>query len=382
MKINSGKWLIVGLVLLALLIASSAASFGMTFLKSDDIVIGEGDVIDGDLFLVGKNVAVQGRVEGDLFVAAKNVIIEGHVEESAFIAGGQVSITGVVEEDVHIAAQLAEIKGSVKEDLFFMGAESHVWHSGGVGGDYIFAGNVVMTHGPVQGYIIGAGNQIYIDGEIGASATFAVKELSLSKKARIAGDLRYISEQEGDFSEGSQVSGDIVFQLADPDDHLDSIFPFVLITGAVGKVLGYFMLLVTGLAFVLFTPRWLKRLTDAIAHDPGRTAGWGAVAVFASPLGIAIAFSTVVGAGLAGLALSLYLAAMTISQIIVGLFIGRLILRKMDAEQSKVAMFGTLALGLLIVQAVRLIPVVGALVWVAAGIFGFGAMIVGESNRS
>jgi hypothetical protein len=54
----------------------------------------------------------------------------------------------------------------------------------------------------------------------------------------------------------------------------------------------------------------------------------------------------------------------------------------MDKEQSRGLMFGSLALGLLIVQAVRFIPVVGAFVWVAAGVFGFGAMVLSQGKRS
>jgi cytoskeletal protein CcmA (bactofilin family) len=381
MKTNMQKWIIMGITLFIILYAFAATSFGMTFHKDEDIVIGEGEVVEGDLFLIGKTVAFRGKVTGDLFVAAKDVAIDGHVEESAFIAGDHVVISGTVEDDAHIAAQLLEIKGYVEEDLFFIGSESHVWQSAAVDGDYIFAGGVVMTHGPVSGYLVGAGKQIYLDGEIGGSVTIAVKELMLSKRARIAGDLRYVSEEAGRLHEESVVRGEVTFKHAEADGTLDSFFPLVLITGVIGKVLGYFMLLVTGLVFIIFTPAWLKRLTASIARNPGRCAGWGAVAVFAAPAGIAIAFSTVVGAGLAGLAFSLYLAAMYISQIIAGLFIGNLVLRHKDKEQSKGLMFGTLALGLLIVQAVRLIPVVGALVWVAAGIFGFGAMVVSERKR-
>ena len=104
MKSNSSSWIIVGIILLIILHIFASTTFAMTFQKDENIVIGEGEVFDGDLFLIGKTVTFQGTVKGDLFVAAKDVAIDGHVEESVFIAGNHVVISGIVEDDAHIAA--------------------------------------------------------------------------------------------------------------------------------------------------------------------------------------------------------------------------------------------------------------------------------------
>jgi hypothetical protein len=87
---------------------------------------------------------------------------------------------------------------------------------------------------------------------------------------------------------------------------------------------------------------------------------------------------TVIGIPLGLITLALWGMAIYLSQIPVGLFIGRWIIGRFREVESRGILLGALASGLAILTLLMLIPYLGVAIWLATVLFGFGALLVSE----
>jgi cytoskeletal protein CcmA (bactofilin family) len=359
-----------------LVLFSSSSLFALVARRGGSVRVGPSEVIEEDLYLAGEEISVEGRVNGNLFCVGRTVKVLGTVKGSAMLAGNRVLIWGEVGDGVKAAARSVTLEGRVGGDLLAMGGEVYLRKGSVVKRDLVIAGRSISFEGTAEGDVRGAGQTIDVTGNLKGNAKFLVQTLSLSPTSRIGGDLSYISENEAKKDTGAVIGGKITRRLPEYRDRLKKILPFAFLFGVGGKVLGFFMALVAGLVLVLVFPKWMNGAADALQWELVSCAGWGALALFLAPIGIAVAVVMIVGIPLAVLSLLLYLIAVYASQIVVGFFIGRAILNLDEESAGKGALFGALALGLLILKLVQLIPIAGYVALLAVVILGLGAMVV------
>jgi len=141
------------------------------------------------------------------------------------------------------------------------------------------------------------------------------------------------------------------------------------------------MAFVAGLILIFLAPRRLTSIVEAIGSRPGPSAGWGALIVFVTPIAALLVCLTIIGISAGVIALVLYGIGLYLAQIPVGLFIGRWIIGRFRVVESKAAMVGALALGLVIIKLLGLIPYFGFVVGLAIVLFGLGAVVAAERKR-
>jgi cytoskeletal protein CcmA (bactofilin family) len=374
------EWVFFVLVLLLLLLPFGAA-FPFDARTGDDLTVGSGEVVDGDLFLAGETVVIDGTVRGDLYAVAQTVHIRGEIRDSATIAAGTITITGSVGQGMHAAAQELRIQGSIDGDVLAAARIIALDGGGSIDGDLISLGQRIVLGGSVSGYVLGAGSTVSMGGTVGGDSTLIVRILSLQDGARIGGDLRYISEREAVIFPGAEVVGRTVRRLPEYRDWMRTIFPFIIIAGIVGKILSFVMMVIVGLVFLLLAPSFFYGLSESIKRYPGHCAGWGALLLFGVPIGVFLAFMTLLGITLAVMASLAYGIALYLSQIVAALLIGRLLLGIRERPAQSGRLFGCFVLGLFLLRLVRFIPGIGVFVWIAAEIFGLGALLVTLAKR-
>jgi len=353
-----------------------SSAFALDARTGDYLSIGSGEIIDEDLFLAGETVTIDGTVNGDLYVAARTIMIRGTVRDSVTVLGNTVTITGPVGHGIHAAVQEMNIEGVVRGNVVALGRSISLGGAALLEGDLIAAGQKIVVSAPLQGYILGAGGIISIGNRVRGDAVFAVRTLTLQEDAVIGGDLIYVSEKEAVIFPGAKIAGRVVHRIPEYRERMKKVFPFIIIAGIVGKIMAFIMMAVVGLVFVLLAPRYMFRFSEAIKQHPGSSAAWGALLLFAVPVGIVIAFTTVVGIALAVIVAHAYLVALYLSQVVTALLIGRLLLGIRDEIAHRGHLFGAFVLGLFLVRLVRFIPGIGIFVWAAAALFGLGAFIV------
>ncbi|MGA1790071.1 MAG: hypothetical protein ACMUIM_01175 [bacterium] len=346
----------------------------------ETISIPAGEIVDEDLYAAGETIIIDGTINGDLWAFGRAVVINGDVKGSVLAAAETIHITGHLHHTIRAMCRAFDMSGQIDADVMVFAAEVNVAAQSGIGGDLLFGSSKTNIDGPVGSDILGGAGDIRISDVVYGNVKLRVKHLTLSPSANIQGDLIYSSEAKADIQSGARVAGAITYKVpvVQVKERHPQTLPFLRI---MQKVMSFIMALITGMVIILIAPKRLNSVSDAIGSNPWPSFGWGAVILFATPLATLTVFFTILGIPVAMIALALYLIAIYLSQIPVGLFLGRWIIRRFFQVESKAIMVGALALGLSILVLLRLIPFLGFFVGVAVILLGIGAMVVSEKNR-
>ncbi len=375
-KMKKFRWMPLIIVFIGLIFSSTQTGFAFVMRSGDMIIIGGDEVIEEDLFLAGNEIIINGTVNGDLYAAGRVIAINGDVRDSATLAGNRIDVSGTIGGTLHAIGDSVTIQGTIGGDLVLTARDVDVNAGSAVNGDMLTGAMNAAIKGPVKGYALIGARSVTVDSSIGRDATFGTRFLTLTKHAVIGGNLTYYSTNDAAIDSGAVVTGNLLHRVVQTRFDIRKLFPFMIMAGIAGKIAAFFMGLAVGLVCLLLVPRWFDSLAEAIRKKTGACAGWGALMLFAVPIGVVIAFSTVIGIMLGAIALFIYLIAVYLGQIAAGLLIGKMILGRFDMRESPKALFGIFTLGYFIIRLVRFIPVAGYLVFIAAALFGLGAIFV------
>jgi len=373
MSKHISKGLIILLAAVLLTFSISAPVLAADLRSGDTMTVASGEVVNEDLYVAGSTITIDGTVNGDLWAIGNTITVNGEVTGSIVAAGQTVNINGNVDHAARLAGDSVNISGNVRGDLLVFSSQTNIASKAKIGGDLIFGSGNVRVDGLVEGDIKGGGNQVAISNGVVGDIELQAENLTVASTADIGGNLTYTSENEADIQSGAKIGGKTTHNLPE----VKKAGPF---SGIGGKVLVFLMALVTGLIIILVAPGRSASIADSIRAKPWASLGWGAVILFATPVAAIIACFTVIGIPVALIALVLYAIAIYISQVFVGLFIGRWIIGRFREVESRAIMIGALASGLFIIAILRLIPFLGFWVGLAVALFGLGAVIVSETR--
>jgi len=345
------------------------------------ITVPSGEVVDDDLYVAAESITIDGIVNGDLWAAANTITVNGIVNGSVMAAGNKININGDVTHAVRAVGETININGSVGGDVLAGCGKLNIASTTEIGGDLVFGADIARIDGHIEGYIKGSGSEVTISNGVGGNVELEVESLTILSTANIGGDLTYTSEEEADIQSGAQITGATNHKVPEVKEDGAEIFPFAPFSGVLAKVMSFLMAFVAGLIIIFLAPRRLTSIVDAIGSRPGPSAGWGALIVFVTPIAALLVCLTIIGVSAGVIALALYGIGLYLAQIPVGLFIGRWIIGRFRVVESKAAMVGALAVGLVILKLLSLIPYFGFVVGLAIVIFGLGAVVAAERKR-
>jgi cytoskeletal protein CcmA (bactofilin family) len=238
----------------------------------------------------------------------------------------------------------AFVDGSTTKDVFVISGDAVI--KGRVGGDVVVIDGNAKISGRVDGDVVAlSGRATVNDG------------------ALVTGDVR--SSKDPHVSSGARVRGEV--------KHID-VTGFFTALGF--SILGFIWLAVTvstailGAALLALFRRPFDAAAATARASKGKSIGWGLLILIALPVITVVASLTLFGLPLGlGIGGGLGLLA-TLGYLTSGLFVGRLMIK---APRS---IFGAFFAGWAILRVLALIPGIGVLVWIAASIFGVGALAV------
>lgn len=410
MLTRRGAGLLLGFILLlASFIAGPAAvpALAAEIRSEDTVVIAADEVIDDDLVVNGNVIQIDGTVLGDLVANGSTVVVNGNVEGSAILAGQSLQINGTVGGSVYAGSfdltlgetaligrnlyyggfGLTLLPGSQVERSVYAGT-SQVVADGSIGGDLVIGSNALELAGSVGGDV--RGEVAAQDASIPPSVFFpnmpgTVESigpgLRIDPAAAVGGEIRV---EETDPAEMDVADGTGFLGL--PNWLLDRVGEFI------GLVL-------IAAILIYLVPRFLPAIAGELAERPWPSLGWGAllmlvllpVAIVAGGLSVVLltvlfgllTFGELVGAVLtlsgSFLAFALFaflFVAYLIAKIVVAYLVGRWILTRAGMEpSSRWVHLGYVALGALIYEILRAIPVAGWLLSLLVSLFGVGAIV-------
>jgi hypothetical protein len=373
MRNNLRRGLLITVIVFLLTAIFTVPVLAFDSRSGTNITIGSGETVNGDLYLTGTNVTIEGTVNGDVFILGQNININGLVNGGISVAGQTITVNGKVSTGARIAGQTIHIGGNIGRDLIAVGSDVMVDRAAVIGGDLNLACSTGIMNGHVAGNIRGSVNLLTIAGAVDGNVNITVSSLNITSSANIRGNLTYTSRNTVTIQSGSVIGG-TTSQIIPANHRGRGIWAGV--AGLIGlRIFGFLAIFIIGLVIIFLATRRIMQLATAVQRDPVQCLGWGALIFFATPVAAFIVMFTVIGIPLSILSLVIWGILLYLSQIPVALAIGWLILLRGRETRSRGFLVGALALGLFILYVVSLIPVVGWIFWLFVILFGLGTLV-------
>ena len=325
--------------------------------------------ITDDVYIAGKEINIDQPINGDLVVMGGTVNIFEDVSGDVLVAGGMVTIHGNVGDDVRVAGGTVTISGNIKDDVVMVGAILNLSRTATVGGSVMTHGGMVTLEGNVSENVKGTARVMNIKGWVtGSVDVHASDYLNIGPSSKIRGNLSFYSKNPAMIADG--VVGGKTERIA---PHSTLLLGFFSVTTLLVVLWNFLSLLVVGALILLILPHEFMKFPEQMKKNFWKSLGVGFLGITSGAAFVILCAFTLVGVPLAvilgfGLGVLWY-----ISQLVVGLFIGSLLLR--SKQRSVRRTYGVMALGLLISAVVSLIPVVGCIVVFILSLAAFGVLL-------
>lgn len=336
--------------------------------------------LGGDVFVAGGSVSVNQPVRGDLIVTGGNVDVDATVAGDALAFGGKVRLGSDVGGSVYGAAGQVNINAKVERNVRVAGGQVELGPKSEVGGNLSVAGGQLRLQGAVRGEVRSAGGRILIDGPVGGDVVAFNGRIELGPHARIAGKLRYRSDEELQRDPAALVTGGIekLAPLVAKGERTGNEARHARAgPGAAGAVWTLGMIVMAG-ALLAALPAFSATLARTLRQRPGASLLLGFIWLVCLPVAAVVLAITLVGIPLALFALAFYAALMPIAYVTTGVGLGDWILQRWLPHRAGRLSARIIAAALVLVALalVGAVPVLGAALGFLALIAGLGALLL------
>ncbi len=345
------------------------------FRSGDTPDVPAGVTIDDDLYLAGGDAAVLGNVTRDVLAATANLDVRGRIDGNLIAATNDVNIQGPIGRSVRIAGNNIHVLAPIGGDLVALSGSVTVEPTGSVAGDLVAAGDVDVR-GHVGGDVRASGGEVRIDAPVGGNVQANAPDIVIGPDARISGELAYRADTTPVIDPAAVVTGQTLGREFDGD-------LFGGVGDGIGRV-GFFLFrllmgLIAGLVIVLLAPRAAVSVAESARNRPWPAFLLGLALLIGVPIALALLGATLIGLPIALIGLAAYLAAIYLSQVFVGLAIGRFLLPSRWGDEGRGFNLLAMTVGVTILHGLRLTPIRFADPTIAAltAVLGLGAIVIG-----
>lgn len=339
----------------------------------EDLNYSSDKVFNGNTFIAGSNINFEAVVEGDLFIVGSEVDLdEAEILGDLYIGAGNVTLRDIKVEDIRLGSGTLIIKGSkISGDLMIGSAQVIIDENTEISGSIYAGAGTLNLEGIIGEDIRMRAGDIVIDAQIGGQVKVNADSLNIKKNSQINGKVIYTYGKEGEkatVSKDAELSGGFSQKQTSKAPAKKSILP-----NLTSFLYGLLMYWIVGLIMVLFVPVCMRRTAEILEKRPWASLGWGALALFVTPIALMILLMTFLGIPLALIGLGFYLLLLYIAKIFTATYIGIKILK---SEKKTHAPIWEMALGVLIIFILGAIPYIGGWVRFLAILFGLGILIL------
>lgn len=356
--------------------------FGYEIIRGETVVISRQQPVDGNLYIAAQNITIDQNINGDVFCAAQSVVINGNVEGSVFCAGQTVTVNGNIKGSIRTAGNTIMINREVGQNVMAIGAAINLGEDARVGWDLLIGAGSAVVRGDINRSVYGGGGNVFIDGIVGDDVKLGLSKktgnqnesqspkLRIGENARIGGNVEYRSRSQAEIAEGSEINGEVKRNEVATREEKEG-------EGFLGYVIGIIYsflaaLIVSFVLIALFGDK-IKFITDKMLEKVGASIGWGLLIMIVGPIVLILLSATLIGIPLALILFVLWLVALYVSEILVGILVGRYILKK-DKEVTKKSLYLCALVGIAVSWIIFSIPIVGWFLWLVAMWWGLGGI--------
>lgn len=369
--------LAIGLCLLGLSAVSAAA-----VRSGESVSLAQSEVVDSSMYAGASAVSIAGTVKGDLYCAGQTVEITGNIEGDVLCAAQQIRISGSVTGDIRLAAQVVSIDGSIAGSGTVFAQTFEQTSRSRIDRDLTIYGQTLNLRGQTGRDILGAAQTVTVSGTVGRSVELETERLTVTSGGRVGGDLIYTSRNKANVESGATIVG--TTQQKTPTQKTEETQAAKVAAAPLAAIYNFFAMMVLGVAIILGTPSLMHRTLDTTKNRLWPSLGIGLIVLFVPPIIALLLTFTFIGIPLAAFVILLWLATLLLSTPIAAHAIGRLVFGKIDLKVGeKWQQVIGLAVGLLLIEIVGLIPILGGLVKFVALLLGLGtfALVMVMRNK-
>lgn len=304
------------------------------------------------------------------FAAGQTVdLADAEAKGSIAAAGQQVSASGLtVGESLYVGAGTAMLNNvTVKGNLYAAGQNVSITGASSANGVYA-CGTDVTFEGEANGAVL-AGSNVVLNGLIDGDVNIAADKLTIADGTVITGKLTIESAVEPDLSKDIEY-GDYEFNLQKEDKEDNVAVSFGTKIFEKFKSCLYWIVAMAAFGMILV---WLfdRHLTGAVNYIKNRTLPMilsGVIGWISIPVAAILICFTYILAPTGGLVMSVYVFLIWIGLAFAGASLSRLVFPKMNVYLAAL-------IGIAVLEAVRMIPVIGVIVGIAADMYLIGYFI-------
>lgn len=362
------KLFLVSLFLLSISIGSTSA-YSLGSGRSIDVNV----PLTDNFYAAGGEVNVDQPITGDSIIAGGIVNIQADVSGDVLVFGGKVNVYANVGGSVRVLGGTVSISGNVKSDVVVSAGTLEIARNSTIGGSVLVAGGVITIDGNVSEDVIGSASFFKLKGWVNGNVDVTADDvINVSTSAKIKGDLKYYSRNPAIIPTGV-VSGKTERRGDGEGPFKEVILGFFSVGYLIMKLLSYISLLLIGLLLFLFVPHEVTKVSDMMRRGFWKHLGLGFLVLTSGAAFSLVAAITVVGIPLSLIVAAALAAGLYVTPIVVGLFLGNLILK--HKPRSNIKTYGVMALGMFAYTLVCTIPLLGAIVSTFLLLAGFGAFV-------
>ncbi len=344
--------------------------------RGRSISVPAGETVHNDLIATGSSVRIEGTVEGDVIAFTRDLTVTGHVTGDVIAFSQETVIDGTVDGNVRIFSRGVNLQGTIGKNVTAFGSAVDTISRATVGGGMIVLAGEADLDGKIQRDLLGIVGRTDIDGLVGGQVWLRGGNLTVASTAEIRGPATFEGPQQPVVETGAKLASPIRTEITQNVRRNRRSVARV----AMRAIFSYVVALLAGVLLYVVFPGFFRaalRETSGIGLPIGVGALALIVGVFLIVTGVLLVFIGV-GAGVAGA--MAYAPILYVAQIFVGTWLGNRILGEPPAVMGAIA--GRMAVGLLILHAVRLIPFLGGLVGLVVLLWGTGAVLMGFYRMS
>ena len=332
--------------------------------KSDYIHVGEGEKINGDLYLGGKSCRMDGEVDGDLFLFCQTADVNGHVSGDVIGFAQSVRINGPVDGNVRVGCNNLTLTTTLGKNLMVFSDSARVDADAKVGGGMTVLGGTVSVDGTVGRDILAYSNLLSINSKIGGSLWAKGETLTIGPGGQVQGRAKFVGKKSPEVSPEAKLSSPVAYEKLEEKPFYRSTHYYTW------QVIWAAAFVLFGLVLFLVMPNFAKEAVDSSEHI-GASLGLGVLVGCGVPIAAILACITVVGLFVGISTLFLWYASFYFAQVIVGGLVGQWL---MGRTRELWPLIGRMIVGVLIVRLCTVIPEIG--IWIKLGVvlWGVGAI--------
>lgn len=370
---------IVPLFTLILLACSAPA---IDFKSADAFVLPCDQTTSNELWLQARTILFAGQAQDDCFLLADNVSqvstaalatvrLPGTFRSDLWAAGESVELNGTVTDHARLAAmKTILVAGSVGGNLMALAPTISLATNTVVGGSALLAGQDIILSGKISGNARIFGTTITLAGQFDGDVSITAADIIVMPGTRIRGNLVYRMERDLVLDSRVELGGKMIkadnFQPAPSS----SASPNLLLQ--MGLLCGAIL---TGLVFVSLMPGIVALSVHKLGESLWRCILFGFVTFALVPMTAFFLLFTLIGIPLSFTLVLAYFILMYLGKIVVGLYVGHLIIRRKTPIPPNL-LFPVMALGLLLLYTAASLPFpLGLAFWFMITLAGMGALV-------